>query len=68
MSVRCLFGHYWIGRPPFGLTRQGPLCWRTCKRCGKRSFGLGYHEQDWSWAAPLDHRPEPGEIPPVRRT
>lgn len=47
MSVRCLLGvHFWIGHPPFGLSRHhGPLCWRTCGRCGKRSYGIGYDEQ-----------------------
>lgn len=51
MGIRCLFGfHYWVGHPPFGLSRFGTLCWRTCKRCEKRNYGAGYHEQSWEWS------------------
>jgi len=52
VSLRCVFGHYWIGHPPYGLTRRGPLCWRKCARCGKRSYGLGYNEEgSWEFLA-----------------
>lgn len=48
--ARCVFGfHHWVGHPPFGLTRSGALCWRVCSHCGKRSYGLGYHEASWEW-------------------
>lgn len=48
--MRCFFGfHYWVGRPPFGIGIGQCWCWRTCKRCGKQSYGNGYHEEDRSW-------------------
>lgn len=63
MTLACLLrGHHWLGHPPFGLTHHGPLCWRTCTRCGIASYGLGYHEQDWSWMTPVEW-PTPSGLP-----
>lgn len=64
--LRCFLGfHFWIGHMPYGLTRQGPLCNRTCKFCPAESYGLGYHEADTSWITPVVGRPSPGGPPPL---
>lgn len=59
-SMLCLLGsHRWIGSPPVGL--PGGLCWRTCERCGRRSYGYGYVRLDVPVIAAED-APKPGGI------